>query len=814
MEPGSSAYTGDLNLLDRILQRMSSGEAVDLEALIAEHPEQADEIRQLAAVVQFVQSAANEQDAGESLDARVKVGRRRPTLGDFRIEREIARGGMGVVYEAVQESLNRRVALKVLLPGVTFSEDAIERFSREARMTGGMHHRHIVPIYAVGEADGVPYYAMQFIDGHSLSTFIEERRDAGLTSDAAYFRRVAEWGRQAAEGLAYAHGHGVVHRDVKPSNLLLDGDDQIWVTDFGLARQSANVTITMSGDLLGTVRYMSPEQARGGGAVDERTDVYSLGVSLYEMACLRPAFEGPDRASTLKKVLLDEPQRLRHRAAGIPGPLEIIIHTAMDKEPERRFPSAAVMAEELQRFLDGRPLLTQPPGAFEQFRRLVARHKAPFAFLGVLLVVVLGFGVWMSVLYGVAEGHRLTAERERGEAVEARDAEQAARLAAERETEKAVQIQTFLGDMLASVDPTVAQGRDDTLLREILEKAADRIENELADQPEVRAAIHAIIGQTYLELARHEEAETHLSKALDIYGLDTKHALDAASVMNNLAIMHYRQRRLPQAETLFRTALEIMVRELGEDDSSSTSCLINLATALAEQGKLAAAEEIYRRGLETFRRLEGDEGPTTIWAMSNVATMLQARKAYSESEAMYREALDISLRVFGETDQASMVLMGGLVAPLIDLGKLEEAEEWARRALRLFQRVYGDDHPETMITMSSLARVLHKLERWDEAETMSRKMIEMTAQRRGPEDPRTVIYRLNLASLLRDAGRFEEAEPIMLDGLPKIRAAFGETHDHTIAALERLVTLYEKWGKPQKAAEYRDMLPPETDKPE
>jgi serine/threonine protein kinase len=235
-----------------------------------------------------------------------------PALGDFRVVREIGRGAMGVVYEAEQVSFKRRVALKVLRFGGAADAEAMERFRREAETVARLHHTNIVPIFAVGCENGVHFFAMQLIAGYSLSAELAGAKAAGRPLDA---KAVAGWGVQAAEVLAHAHARGVVHRDVKPSNLLLDGEGVVWLTDFGLARRSDEATLTVAGVLLGTPLYMSPEQASAlDKPVDQRSDVYSLGATLYELATGRPVFEAPTAKQLLEQIATAEPiPPRRHR---------------------------------------------------------------------------------------------------------------------------------------------------------------------------------------------------------------------------------------------------------------------------------------------------------------------------------------------------------------------------------------------------------------------------------------------------------------------------------------------------------------------
>jgi serine/threonine protein kinase len=326
------------------------------------------------------------------------------TLGDFRILREVGRGGMGIVYEAEQISLNRRVALKVLTFAATMDPRHLQRFHNEARAAASLHHEHIVPVYAVGCERGVHYFAMQFIEGQSLAEWIARQRGVSAASqptiaypvrpvadtaviaaaptepaplDRAYFRRVAEWGVQAAEALEYAHQLGIVHRDIKPANLMIDGQGKLWIADFGLARTATDSGMTMSGDLVGTLRYMSPEQALAKRIViDHRTDVYSLGATLYELLTLRSAFDGRDREELLRQIAFEEPSPPRRVNKAIAAELEIIILKAMEKNPAERYATAQELAADLRRFLDGRPIQARRPGLSQRASKWAKRHLA------------------------------------------------------------------------------------------------------------------------------------------------------------------------------------------------------------------------------------------------------------------------------------------------------------------------------------------------------------------------------------------------------------------------------------------------------
>jgi WD40 repeat protein/serine/threonine protein kinase len=439
LEAGSSAAAEQslALLIERLTARLHAGEALELAEVQRLHPEHAEQLGEV----------------WPTLQALAELERSRPSdttflgeLGDFRIVREVGRGGMGIVYEAEQMSLRRRVALKVLPFAGMLDPRALRRLHNEARAAASLHHEHIVPVHGVGCERGVHYYAMQFIDGHTLADLIAAQRGPAADTvdasralstpdapqpatgeqpttayappaapappaartaageaegteraprDAACFRRAAEWAAQAAEALEHAHQLGVVHRDVKPANLMLDGRGKLWVADFGLARFGADAGLTMTGDLLGTLRYMSPEQALAKhGLVDHRTDVYSLGATLYELLTLRPAVEGKDQAEILRRILFDDPTAPRALDRAVPADLETVVLKAMAKEPAERYSTAQELADDLRRFLEHKPVLARRPGAGQRLRKWGRRHpEAVGAGVVVLLLVVVGLAV-------------------------------------------------------------------------------------------------------------------------------------------------------------------------------------------------------------------------------------------------------------------------------------------------------------------------------------------------------------------------------------------------------------------------------------
>lgn len=440
------------DILDEYLSALETGVPPDVKKLLEQHPDLAepltmylDRLEELHGVAAGFGGPsprhASPADCSEDDEKR---------LGDFVLLREVGRGGMGVVYEARQLSLGRRVALKVLPFAAVLDSKQIARFKNEAQAAAQLLHPNIVPVFAVGAERGVHYYAMQFIDGQPLDRAIAElRQKSGLDDDAPtsgdeqrpagetavsvggeasaklaapsthhsylteksrnrqqYFRTVARLGIQAAEALQAAHEYGVVHRDIKPSNLMLDGDGKLWVTDFGLARCQSDATLTKTGDVVGTLRYMSPEQALGHTAlVDQRTDVYSLGATLYELLTLRPALSGRDGPGLMRQIEQQEPVRLRQWQPEIPADLETVVLKALAKRREDRYATAQQLADDLRCVLEGKPTAAKPPSLVERVHKWAWRHKRIVtAAAAACLLVAVGLAV-STFLIGREKAH-------------------------------------------------------------------------------------------------------------------------------------------------------------------------------------------------------------------------------------------------------------------------------------------------------------------------------------------------------------------------------------------------------------------------
>lgn len=554
---------------------LQSGQRPDRREFLARHADVADALTGCLQSLEMLHGAAHRLMPGET-KAPATVAQDPAPLGDYRIVREIGRGGMGVVYEAIQLSLGRRVALKVLPFAAAMDSKQLQRFKNEAQAAALLHHTNIVPVFAVGCERGVYYYAMQFIEGKTVAAFIDElRQSAGLdqpevidfplastrdgadqsakpgnktgaepqtqlgprsttatplakqetlrptpaavtersTLGHAYFATIARLGVQAAEGLEHAHQQGIVHRDIKPANLLVDGKDHVWIADFGLARCKNDAGLTTSGDLVGTVRYMSPEQALARpGLIDHRTDIYSLGATLYELLTLEPVFAGSDRQELLRQIAHDEPRPPRAVRKGIPRELETIVLKALGKGPEERYATAQELADDLRRFLEDRPILARRPSLREKSAKWLRRHRAVAvaAVAGLMLAVV---GLAVSTVLVAQEQTRTRAAYE-SEAAQRARAEQSF-----RQARRAVDLLFEVGAEEMADRPEMQPIR-----RKLLEAARDYYQefiDQHPDDPSVRAelvASHLRVASILSEIGSTADALVSIEKARELEG--------------------------------------------------------------------------------------------------------------------------------------------------------------------------------------------------------------------------------------------------------------------------------------------------------
>ena len=982
-KPRASEMLDDL--YEEITGKVQAGEQLDLEAYVRRFPEHEDQFREL---VRAVESLA---DLGISISSEGSRPARRLSsqpvtgvLGDFRIVGEIGRGGMGVVYEAEQISLGRRVALKVLPFAALVDPKQLQRFQNEARAAASLDHPNIVHVYSVGCERAVHFYAMQYIEGQTLARVIAELRqlqepkesepdltavseltrhllsgndrlsnDAeivaagtlaplgreqgegalskpagtlvpvgrgqgeGVTDDdppaelptpaddkraadaeqvsdvqrvagvdghrrealvgeppevdtqrepqaivstegsirtAAFFRSVARLGIQAAEALEYAHQMGVVHRDIKPSNLILDTHGKLWISDFGLAQTQAGAEITMSGDILGTLRYMSPEQAEGNRRIlDHHTDIYSLGVTLYELLTLQTPFDSDDRHKLIHQIIDSDPRPLRGLNPTIPRDLETIVLKAMAAEPESRYATGQDVADDLRRFLEDKPIQARRPSMAERAGKWSRRHQAVVASAAVLLVMaVVSLATSMALIWraqrktddALAEARQnLLAADEQGRIARQRASEaEAARNDAERAAAESRAVIDFLvKDLLGSASPEKTRSRKVTV-DEVLANAEARIDQALGEQPVVEAAVRRVMGSTYLALGDYNAAERHalrarelftrhlgpedpwtlrsmntlgsalwkqgkLQEARELFGevlavqrrvLGEQHT-ETVGVMSNLAAVLLLQGELPEARNVYDQVLAVQYRVLGEDHPDTLASMNNLASVLSELGKLSEARDLLEQTLEVQRRLQSNEHPDTMASMCSLGAVLQKQGKLDEAHKLNEQVLALRYRVLGEDHSDTLTSMANLAVTLRDHGQLDQARKLLEDALNTQRRVLGDEHRDTLRSMGTLASVLHRQGELPEARKLIEQTLEVRRRIAGDEHPETLDDMTILAEVLISQGDLDAARRLYEQTLEIRRRVLGDEHFDTLGEMYNLARLSTRQGRHDEA---------------
>ena len=596
------------------IERLRQGESPSIEDYAAQHPELAEEIRDLFPTVAVAEGLKARQ--ARLSDGRATLGAARPErLGDFRIIREIGRGGMGVVFEAEQESLRRRVAVKVLPRQVLLDEKNLKRFEREARIAANLHHTNIVEVFGVGEQDGFHYYVMQYIRGVGLDAIIpllaklasshesiESPPDAvpatnsgpeaaiaeaavrqllggeaGLRPDGRldphYWQSVARIGLQAADALNYSHNQGTLHRDIKPANLLLDTQGTVWLADFGLAKAAQSDAISLSHDIVGTLRYMAPEQFSG--RTDHRSDIYSLGLTLYELLALRPAYEEIDQSRLIHRIAQGpSPPSPSTSGLGVPRDLETIILKAISHDVSQRYPSAEAMAEDLRCFLEDRPIHARRVGPVERLGRWCRRNKTLASLTGTTLFLLALVAVVASI------GYVRTKNALRREALERTKAEANASLAIEaldrmfeRFSPNRVRILPQLsmpgagGETIEAPSSPILSKEAAALLEEML-PFYDRLAQQTGNDNTLRARTaeaNCRVGAIRQRLGQLDEAAKAFQRAIALYRelsagstANPNLKLEMARIDNELGRLFTSRRQVAEAREAHLAALALL----------------------------------------------------------------------------------------------------------------------------------------------------------------------------------------------------------------------------------------------------------------
>jgi eukaryotic-like serine/threonine-protein kinase len=782
-------------------------------------------------------------------------------IGPYKLLQLIGEGGFGSVFMAEQERpVSRKVALKIIKLGMD-TRAVIARFEAERQALALMDHPNIARVLDAGATDtGRPYFVMELCKGEPIVDYCDKNK---LPIPARL-----ELFEQVCTAVQHAHTKGIIHRDIKPSNIMVstqDGRPHAKVIDFGIAKATASrltekTLFTEHKALIGTPEYMSPEQAEGSLDIDTRTDVYSLGVLLYELLTGTTPFSSNELRSAayaeiqriIREVEPPKPStRLSHNSDTIAsvaaqrhteprklgtivrGELDWIVMKALEKDRSRRYETANGLAMDIRRYLAGEAVIAAPPSTAYRFRKFVRRNKGAVT-AGALIALALILG-----LAGTAWQARIAADR----AEAATEAEHKAKVARDEEMARADELKKvseFQARMLGQINTTragadlladvherfvaaldkagVPDGERDDLAeafraelgrvnatdtavamidRTILKPAVKAIDEQFKDQPVVDAALCQVLTDLYYKLGRYDDALVLQERALAI----RRRVLgedhpDTMSSINDIGYLLQAQGKLAESEVYRKEGLEKRLRVLGREHPHTLQSMSNMGTLFRFQGKLDEAETLYREVLAMRRRILGEEHPDTLHSIAGMGALRQAQGRAAEAEPYLREALEKRRRVLGEENVEMLKTYNSLCQVLQAQGKLAEAEPLCREALEKTRRALGEGHPTTLGAVANMGVVLRAQGKFAEAEPYSREAMEKSRSSRNVT---------NVGVLLMDQGRLAEAEPYLREGLENRRRESGDEHPNTLNSIRNLGSLLWAQGKYQEVI---DLLAP------
>ncbi len=722
---------------------------------------------------------------------RASAGPTVDSISGYRIIGTLGQGGMGTVWEAEQQRPRRRVALKVMRRDHLVDEFHQRMFQREAEVLARLKHPNIAAIYASGHTDdGHDFFAMELVAGPTLRDWLGARPDRLDNSELKLRLRLF---LQICDAVHYAHQRGVIHRDLKPGNIIVADDDgsseqhvshqrlpAVKVLDFGLARITdadvAVTTVSEIGMIKGTLQYMSPEQARGEiDAIDTRTDVYALGVLLYELLAARRPYEvtSTSIAEAVRLICEQRPTPLRQAVGGphrLDADLETIVGKALEKEADRRYASVAALSDDLQRYLASQPIDARPPSTLYQLRKFAARNRALVAGAAAAVLLLAAFAATMAV-----QAERIRREAER----------------ANREAANARQVSEFLIHLFDRSDPTLARG-DELTAREILDAGADRIET-LGDQPLTQAAFMETMGRVFNVLGEFDRAEPLLEAAVAIHGRSgSDQRLRLAQSLHHWASLLDNLGRYLEAEDPIRRALEIRKGELGESPEVCQSLNV-LGNVLWHQGRLDEAEEVHRRALEIRERILPPDHTDIAQSLHNLGAMLYFDGDLAAAERMWRRSAEIEEAAGGPDNWNLATSLHTLAIAVSDQGRLDEALDLEMRSLAIREKVLGPDHPHVALSLTTLGNIYRELGRGTEAEPLIRRAVEVASAAHGEDYPEVFWMRTSLARTLIALERWDDAERELTDQLADLETA--GVASELPPCLEALGLLYTRIGQ-------------------
>ena len=744
----------------------------------------------------------------QTTDTGSLIGRR---LGAYRLVDVLGQGGMGTVHlaERADGQYEHRVALKLVRPGPDSSE-TYRRFAAERQILARLQHPGIARLLDGGVTEptpeaphGQPYFVMDYVAGEPITTYCEAQR-LDMQARLRLFLQVCE-------AVQYAHRNLVVHRDLKPSNILVTDDGQVKLLDFGIAKLLGSdepghdpeaMMLTRTGHLLMTPEYAAPEQVRG-EAVTTTTDVYALGVLLYEVLTGQRPYQFDQYTPTeIERVICEqEPTKpstaVRHKTTTandtpptihldkqLRGDLDTIVMMALRKEPERRYGSVEQLAEDLRRYLGGLPVLAREDTVGYRTRKFFQRHRlgvTAAALVIVALVAGLTVALWQA---GVA-----AAERDR------------ARL----ESTKAAEVKTYLVDLFEISSPDASKG-ETISARELLERGAERLETELADQPEVQAEMLYVIGEVYWKLGLFDRSRALAERALALRRshFGPEHPEIALSLAQ-LGTLARNQGHLDESEQYHRESLMMRQKLFGKAHVTIANSLNNVGFTLSEKGQLEQADSLYREALAMYDAVLGPGQLESVGAMHNLALVLHDQAQYADAVPFAEEALRIQKEAYGELHSGVANTLHALALITKNNGDPETAETYYRQALNTKEQLLGSDHPSTLLTVNNLALLLSQQGNLKDAEVMYRKALDANRSIYGSRHRRVGLVLNNLGRVQFSQGAIDEADTLFTEALSIFREVLGSDHNYVGAAQVNRGRIFERRREwPQALAAFRE----------